>query len=99
MKTVKANALIVTVIVALILSIISLSFISASYYNTFLRAKFLAQERLVGNIKSAITYSLTDTITYAAASENLIRLFTSEEDSVSIKRYPWGLFTLINVSA
>jgi hypothetical protein len=87
----KASALYLVIIVALVIGLICSFLVGVAYfYKTAYQQKF-RYDQLVNNRASAINIFLTG----AAGSylkETTLSLFGGDADSVSLKRIPWGIY-------
>ncbi|HRO44816.1 hypothetical protein [Agriterribacter sp.] len=98
MKRIEGSTLVLTVIIALVLSIICMSLVLLAYFNRNLQSETLIYEKLSTNAQSAINIVLADTTVKANQSDTL-DLYDGGKDSVLITREIWGLFRVATVNA
>jgi hypothetical protein len=89
----KASALYIVIIVALVIAVLCSSLIVAAYfYKTQYQKKF-RYDQLDNNVSSGINILLTSTDT-AYSNGKTFSLFNNDADSVSLKRFFWGLYDI-----
>ncbi|NHA02493.1 hypothetical protein G7092_01730 [Mucilaginibacter sp. HC2] len=95
----KASALYIVIIIALVIGVLCSALIAAAYfYQSSYQAKFRS-DRLQNNINSGINILLTSTDS-SYRIERHISLFAEENsDSVSLQRSAWGIFDIGVVKA
>ena len=94
----KASALYMVIIIALVIGVLCSALIVAAYfYQSAYQAKFRA-DRLQNNLNSGINILLTSTDTSYRA-ERAVDLFADNVDSVSLQRSAWGIFDVGIVKA
>lgn len=91
-KTVNGNALIITIVFAIIIGILTSALILLAYYNRLQQSNEIIRDKLVRNVQSGITLLLTDTVGLNSNSERFIDLFNHQTDSVEITTRNWGLY-------
>jgi hypothetical protein len=94
-----ANALTITVVIAIALGLLTASLVLSAYY---LRRNVQVMEiesQLQANLESATNYILGDTVLYPDGREATMNIFASEKDSVIVHNKLWGLFGTAFVKA
>lgn len=96
---IKAGALLYSMFLVIVISIISSSFILINYYNNTYVLGALKQEQLFRDVNSGINYGLSfnQEIQYNQKVE--INLFDDEQHTVSLFKKSWGAFYLLTSSA
>jgi hypothetical protein len=94
----KASALYIVIIIALVIGLLCSSLIVAAYFYKIQYQKKFRYDRLANNLGSGINILLASTDTTYAAGKTF-SLFNNEEDSVSIKRFFWGVYDIGAVEA
>lgn len=97
-KELKASALVYAVLISLILSLITLSLITAVQLHNQRIADITDIHQVVRNTDSAIELMLTDA-QLGTGKEIGIDLFGDGIDSVYLSRKPWGAFEVIGIRA
>ncbi|MEN0052361.1 MAG: hypothetical protein AAGC65_01765 [Mucilaginibacter sp.] len=94
----KASALYIVIIIALVIALLcSALILSAYFYKVEYQQKF-RHDRLAHNLRSGVNILLSDQDnSYLRAQP--ISLFDNEQDSVSLQKYPWGIFDIGIVKA
>ncbi len=95
---VKASALYIVIIIALVIGLLCSSIIVAAYYY---RAQYQAKARyyqLKSNLNSGINILLAGSDS-SSFTEKALNLFEGQEDSISMQRIPWGVFDIGIVKA
>jgi hypothetical protein len=98
LKRIGGSTLVLTVIIALALSIICMSLVLLAYFNRNLQSQTLIYEKLSNNTESAISIVLADTTVRTNQSDTL-DLYNDGKDSVLVTREIWGLFGIATVNA
>ncbi len=93
-KSVKGNALVITVIIALIVGLLSSLLILQGYLYRSSQIKFISEERTSRNLESGIAIFLSDTVLRNKEIVSYNGIFGNDEDSLVIKKMPWGLYTV-----
>lgn len=89
----KASALYIVIIIALVIGVLCSSLIVSAYYYKLQYQKKFRYDRLQNNLSSGINILLgTNTSDYK--NEKAFTLFSQEDDSVSLKKMPWGVFDI-----
>lgn len=96
-KSYKANSLVVTLIISLILAVICSSAILLAYYNRNQQFRSDIDRRLETNLQSAINLVLADTAICIQPISDTLDLFKENTDSVAIKKELWGTFQLASL--
>ena len=96
---VAANTLILTIVIALILAIISISVITLGYYSRQHQIAANIEQRLSRNLESAINLVLEDNTASSFPKSDSFDLFEDNRDSVLITTAPWGVFEVACVTA
>jgi hypothetical protein len=95
---VKASALYIVIIIALVIGLLCSSLIVAAYYY---RAQYQAKARyyqLKSNLNSGVNILLASTDA-ASATEKALNLFEGQQDSISMRKISWGVFDIGVVKA
>ena len=95
----RANALIIVILIALTIGIFSSSLILIAYHSRLHTHKNLLLNKLELNLQSGVNLLLSgyDSLPY---NETLyVDLFEKEEDSLLIKKLPWGLFEVAVINS
>ncbi len=95
---VPANSLILTIIIALILAILCSSLILLSFYSRQHQLTTDIEQRLNRNLESATNLVLEGEVVMESTTDT-IDLFDKQQDSVSIKVAPWGMFEVACITA
>lgn len=96
---IKANALFIVVVIALVIGILSSSLIIIAYYQRLQVQRDLLIKKLDTNAYSAINILLSGSDNIPFGEEKEMDLYGDETDSVSIKKISWGLFEVAAVKA
>lgn len=94
----KASALYIVIIIALVISVLCSALIVAAYFYKAQYQVKLRYERLQNNLGSGVHILLTSRDS-SYRKEQIVNLFTDGGDSVSLRRYPWGILDIGVVSA
>ena len=90
---VKASALYIVIVIALVIGVLCSSLIITAYYYKIQYQRKFRYDRLQTNLNSGIHILLgAETSTYA--KEQVVDLYQNQEDSVTLKTVPWGLYTI-----
>ena len=90
---IKASALYIVIVIALVIGLLCSSLIVAAYlYNIQYQRKF-RQDKLENNVSSGINILLKSTDT-SFTHEKTFSLFNNDMDSVSIQKIPWGVYDI-----
>jgi hypothetical protein len=96
---VKASALFIVIVVALVIAILSSSLIMIAFHYR-LNMQYLAlMKRLELNVVSGVNYLLSEKERLPYEEVTLLDLYGEEIDSVALKKRNWGLFELGIVNA
>ncbi len=98
-KPLKGNALLITIVIALVLGIISSSLIMLVYYNRQSQSNEMINDKLDRNVQSGINLILADTLIDAENSIRNLDLFGNGDDSIMIQTYSWGIYRVGIVKA
>jgi hypothetical protein len=98
-NSVPGNALILTIIIALILAVICTSLILLAYFNRQQQVVAAIDQRLTRNLESATQLVLSDTLVQTAAQQDSFDLFGEQRDSISITKAPWGILQMAVITA
>jgi hypothetical protein len=90
--SVAANALIITIIIAIILSILSSALILLTYYNRQIQVNSYMVERRDRNLSSGISIALSDTTAGIDEDDKWVDLGNKGEDSVRVLTKNWGVY-------
>ncbi len=93
----KASALYMVIIIALVIAVFSASLIATAYFYRLEYQKNMRFGRLQLNLNSATSILLSSA--YNSAEEQKIDLFGEQTDSVIVRKERWGLFELGTVKA
>jgi hypothetical protein len=89
----KASALYLVIIIALVIGLLCSSLIVAAYFYKMEYQKKFRYDLLESNVSSGVTILLASEDT-AYSDEKTFSLFGNETDSVSLKRSFWGLYDI-----
>lgn len=90
---VKASALYIVIVIALVIAVLCSSLIVMAYYYKLQYQQKFRYDRLQYNLNSGTSILLgSEASTYA--KEQKIDLFADSLDSVSLKTIPWGLYSI-----
>lgn len=92
------HALLITIILALVISIICSMIILLFYHQMLTQAEYNTKMKLQRNLQSAINLALDDTTYNVENSYDSIDLFGKNDDSAFIKKENWGLYRIGCVS-
>ncbi|MBW4890131.1 hypothetical protein KXQ82_10410 [Mucilaginibacter sp. HMF5004] len=90
---VKASALYIVIVIALMIGVICSALIFTAYYYKLQYQRKFRYDRLQTNLNSA-THILLGSDAAIYNSEKKIDLYQDQEDSVSLKTIPWGMYTI-----
>jgi cytoskeletal protein CcmA (bactofilin family) len=96
---VKAHALYIVLVIALVIGTLSGLFILSAYYKKTVIVHHLILKRLDNNLNSAVELLLSDTTEISADSITYLDLYDEGSDSISISKRSWGIFGLACVKA
>ena len=91
-KRIRANSLSITIIIALIISLLSSLLVLQAYQYRSIQLKYFLDDKLNNNLRSGISICLADTSQYTNDVIKYMDLFGDKDDSVMIKRIPWGIY-------
>src|SRR5258708_2870421 len=94
----KASALYIVIIIALVIGVLCSSLIVAAYFYKIQYQRKFRYDQLENNLSSGINILLASSDTTYAAGKTL-SLFNNESDSVSLKRFAWGVYDIGTVKA
>jgi hypothetical protein len=89
----KASALYIVIIIALVIAVLCSSLIVAAYFYKIQYQKKIRYDQLENNLGSGINILTASTDTSYAIAKTF-SLFNNETDSVSIKRVFWGMYNI-----
>ena len=89
----KASALYIVIIIALVIAVLCSSLIVAAYFYKIQYQKKFRYDRLENNLSSGVNILLAGTDT-SFSSEKPFGLFNNDEDSVALKNIPWGVYNV-----
>ena len=92
LRKLPAGALVITILIALVLSVICTMMILLGYHNRQFFLTLTIAQRIRNNLSSASNLILSDTLFYSVEKTDTLNLFNEPDDSVIIKRSGWGLF-------
>lgn len=95
---IKAAALYIVIIVALLIAIICASLLSVAFYYRIEAQKAARVERLSNNLKSGVALLLSTT-KFGVDSVKIMDLYGNQEDSLLISKASWGTFDLNIIKA
>lgn len=98
-NSVPGNALVLTIVIALILAILCTSLILLAYYNRQHQLTNEIVQRLDRNLGSSTQLLLSNPVMSVASQQDTLDLFSEERDSVLIHTAPWGIFQIATVTA
>jgi hypothetical protein len=98
-NSVPGNALVLTIVIALILAILCTSLILLAYYNRQHQLMADIAQRLDRNLESSTQLLLSNRAVPTSPQHDTIDLFGEESDSVMISTAPWGIFQTATVTA
>lgn len=89
----KASALYIVIIIALVIGVLCSSLIVASYFYNIQYRKKVRYDQLSNNLNSGtnILLAVSDS---AYATEKKASLFNTDQDSVNLKSFPWGVYDI-----
>jgi hypothetical protein len=93
-RKIGGNSLSITIIIALIVGLLSSLLVLKAYSDRSIQLKYFLNEKLNNNLKSGISICLADTSQYTNESVDYRDLFGNREDSIMIKKYPWGIYQI-----
>ncbi len=94
-----AGSLVLTIIIALILSILSSALILIGYYNRLSYKTDEIKERVDRNFESTVNLVLSDTAIYQNDFTDSLDLFGEGSDSVKITKSLWGIFEIARIKS
>jgi len=95
---VKASALYIVIIIALVIAVICSSLIISAYFYRIQYQKKFRYDQLENNLNSGVNIILASSDT-AYAKERTLSLFNGDADSVSLQRLTWGIYDVGIVKA
>jgi hypothetical protein len=95
---VRASALYIVIVIALVIGLLCSSLIVAAYFYKSQYQRKFRYDQLENNVSSGINIVLTSNDT-SLIHEKSFSLFNNEMDSISIQRIPWGVYDIGNVKA
>src|SRR5947209_8220553 len=90
---IKASALYIVIVIALVIALICSSLIAVAYFYSSQYQQKFRHDRLINNLNSGINILLAGRESMYL-EENTFSLLGRDEDSVSIKRLPWGIYNV-----
>ncbi|MBC7912838.1 MAG: hypothetical protein H7Y07_01830, partial [Pyrinomonadaceae bacterium] len=93
----RASALYIVIIIALVVATLCSSMIVAAYFYKLQYQRKFRLERLENNLESGISLILSSDSNYY--NEKKINLFYQQEDTISIEKISWGFFDIGIVKA
>lgn len=94
----KASALYIAIIIALVIAIFTASLISTAYFYRYENQKKLRYERLLVNLESGTNLLLSKNYTDSDSSI-YIDLFNEQKDSLKLFKKSWGIFDVATVAS
>jgi hypothetical protein len=98
-NSVRASALLLTVVMALILAILCSAVILLAFYNRQYEISATVEQRLNRNIISTTNLVLSDSTFISSIQTDTLDLFGNNTDSVAISKEPWGIFQVACLTA
>src|SRR5579862_8354642 len=95
---VKASALYIVIIIALVIGILCSSLIAVAYFYRYEYQKKFRQEHLQNNLSSGVNILLATSDQFYSKPYTL-SLFGSGDDSVSLQKFQWGVYEVGVVKA
>jgi hypothetical protein len=89
----KASALYIVIIITLVIGVLCSSLIVAGYFYNIQYKKKVRYDRLANNLNSGINILLAVGDS-AYTTEKKTSLFNTDQDSVSLKSLPWGVYDI-----
>jgi hypothetical protein len=89
----KASALYIVIIIALVIAVLCSSLIVAAYFYKMQYQKKIRYDQLENNLESGINLLIANTDT-SYVNGKTFSLFNNETDSVSLKRMFWGVYDI-----
>jgi len=89
----KASALYIVIIIALVIGVICSSLIVAAYFYKIQYQRKTRYDQLENNLNSGVNILIASTDTSYAKGKTF-SLFNNDEDSVSLKRFFWGVYDI-----
>ncbi len=96
---IKANSLIITIIISLVIGLICTCLILLAWFNRSAEIVHKINRQLGVNLSSGINIVLQDTAAFSTAQTDSIDLFDTGNDSIIITKECWGLFNIASVVA
>jgi len=96
---IRGGALLYSMFLVLVISIISSSFVLLNYYNSAYVVQILKQEQLYQDVHSGINYALSYYEELPKNTSTIVDLFEDEGHLVSLNKKSWGAFYLISATA
>jgi hypothetical protein len=88
----KASALYMVIIIALVIAVICSSLIVTAYFYRLQNQKMFRYTQLLSNVNSGVNILLAGQDT--SYTEKTMSLFNGDEDSVTLKRIAWGIYDI-----
>jgi hypothetical protein len=95
----KAGALYYAIFIAFIIALVCISIMLNTYLHHTFIVQYLQTERMERNIQSALILNNEDPSLVNLNETKEIDLFNDEGDIVTIHKYPWGVFDLVQFTA
>ncbi|HWZ23307.1 MAG TPA: hypothetical protein VNW06_11670 [Cytophagaceae bacterium] len=99
MNKIRAGALFIVIVMALVIGILCASIMTISLYHQMHVSDNRLYTKLDDNVNSAVNMLLSDRVALYRDTSYVIDLFKLEEDSVFITRKRWGILESASVSA
>jgi len=94
----KASALYIVIVVALVIAVLCSSLIVSAYYYRLQYQRKFRYDQLQSNLNSGISILLASDLS-AYKNERIFALYNEGEDSVSLKKSSWGIFEVATSKA
>jgi hypothetical protein len=95
---IKASALYIVIVIALVIGLLCSALIAAGYFYRAQYQQKFRYDRLQNNLQSGINILLVNRDS-AYNQEKTFSLFGSDADSVSLRRIPWGVYDVGTIKA
>src|SRR6185312_6859899 len=92
-KMLRASALYIVIIIALVIGILCSSLIAVAYFYRSEYQKKFRQDRLENNLSSGVNLLLTAT-GQTFSKEQSLSLFGKDDDTVSLHKIQWGIYEI-----
>jgi hypothetical protein len=93
-KKTVGSSLAITIVIALIVGLMSSFLVLRAYSDRSFQLNYFLEEKLENNLMSGISICLADTSQYTNESVDYRDLFGNKDDSIMIKKYPWGIYQI-----